>query len=124
MKPSPLLAALLALAPSAAGAVPFPGNFPVAPPPPQPGMFGHHHFHGGGGLLIIEEPPLVVEREVIREVPVAVPVAPPPPPPPPRRFVIGRTYSSLPDGCMKMIERGISFFQCSGDWYRRVPGGY
>jgi hypothetical protein len=123
MKALPILAALVALVASGAGAVPFPGSFPVAPPQPQPGMHGFHHFHNGGGLLIIEAPPVIVEREVVREVPVEQ-HAPPPPPPPRPAYVLGRTYASLPGGCMKMIERGATYYQCSGEWYRRVPSGY
>ena len=88
-------------------------------PPPQP------HFGGGFiGFPVwgIEREVHVIEREIIREVPVVV--EPPPPPPPPREpYVIGKSYASLPSGCMKMIEEGASYYLCSGDWYRQVGSG-
>ena len=88
----------------------------------------HGHFHGahgvGGGFVILEAPEVYYEREIVREVPVAAPAPPPPPPPPRKPYVLGRTYDSLPGGCMKMVERGASYFHCSGEWYRKVPGGY
>ena len=66
--------------------------------------------------------PLIIEREVVREVPVVV--EPKPPPPPPREpYAIGKSYSSLPGGCMKMIEDGVSYYLCSGEWYRQVGSG-
>ena len=87
------------------------------------GPRGMHRFGFGGGLFVIERDyvPVVVEREVVRE------EAPAPPPPPPARkpWVLGRLYAALPPhGCMKMIQGGASYFQCSGEWYRQVPGGY
>ena len=117
-----MIAALLALAASGAGANPWPNGVPTAPPPRQGGM--HGHGFGRGGLIIIEQPPVIVEREVVREVPVAAPAPPAPPPPPRKPYVLGRTYASLPGSCMKMIDRGATFFQCSGEWYRRVAAGY
>jgi hypothetical protein len=33
---------------------------------------------------------------------------------------MGRTYASLPGGCMKMVEKAASYFYCGGDWYRQV----
>ena len=88
-------------------------------PPPPP------HFGGGFvGFPVwgIEREVHVIEREIIREVPVVV--EPPPPPPPPREpYVIGKSYASLPSGCMKMIEEGASYYLCSGDWYRQVGSG-
>ena len=89
------------------------------------GFHGHHHggkgFGGFGGVWIVErEVPVIVEREVVRE----VPVAPPPPPPPPRKpWVLGKSYASLPGGCMKWIEEGVSYYGCSGEWYRQVGSG-
>ena len=78
-----------------------------------------HGFHGGfGGVWVVErEVPVIVEREVVvREVQV-----PAEPPPPPREaYVIGKSYASLPGGCMKMIEPGASYYWCSGEWYRQV----
>ena len=65
-----------------------------------------------------------VVHEVIREVP-AAPAPPPEPPPPPRKpYKIGASYASLPGQCMKMIEKGASYFLCSGEWYRQVGAGY
>jgi hypothetical protein len=79
-------------------------------------------MRGGGffpGFYYEREYVPVIEREIIREVP-----ADPAPPPPPRKpYVVGRSYDSLPDGCMKMIDRGAIFFQCSGEWYRQTAAG-
>ena len=85
-------------------------------------------FHGGfGGVFIVErEVPVIVEREVVREaagslrgtdtdVPIALPRKP---------YVIGSTYASLPpQGCMKLIEDGASYYFCSGEWYRQLGAG-
>jgi hypothetical protein len=106
----------LLLAASAAGANPWPNGVPVAPPPPP---VHNHGFFTGNAVLGVERE-YVVEREIIREVPVAAPAPPPPPPPPRKPHVIGRTYSALPGSCMKMIEGGETYFQCSGEWYREV----
>lgn len=86
---------------------------------------GHHGFHGG--VFIVErEVPVIVEREVVREVTVT------PPPTPPHQgegrkrepYVIGSTYASLPpQGCMKLIEDGASYYFCSGEWYRQLGTG-
>ena len=88
----------------------------------------HHRFHGGsggfhGGVFIVErEVPVIVERKVAREVALT------PPPTPPHQgegrkrkpYVIGGTYASLPpQGCMKLIEDGASYYFCGGgEWYR------
>jgi len=91
------------------------------------GMHGGMHggLHGGQGVFIpyyAEREPVVIEREIVREVPVVV--EPPPPPPPPREpYVIGKSYASLPGGCMKMIEDAASYYLCSGEWYRQVGSG-
>jgi len=91
------------------------------------GMHGGMHggLHGGQGVFIpyyVEREPVIIEREVVREVPVVV--EPPPPPPPPREpYVIGKSYASLPGGCMKMIEDAASYYLCSGEWYRQVGSG-
>ncbi len=82
---------------------------------------GKHGFHGG--FFVVErEVPVIVEREVVREVPVVVqPVAPAPPRKP---YVIGSNYASLPpQGCMKLIDDGASYYYCSGEWYRQTGGG-
>ena len=121
------MSALLALGPANAGSAWMP---PRSPPTPQQlgGMNGFHGgFHDGfvGGFF----PGYYIEREVVHDVvvvhdqPVET-VAPPEPPPPPRKpWVMGKSYSSLPSGCMKMIEDGISYFHCSGEWYREVGRG-
>jgi len=125
---------LLAFAAGNAGADPPAGGVPIAPrsppPPPPAGMNGFHDgFHDGfhrgfhgGGFLIVEEPQVVVERDVVHEVVEEVPA--PPPPPPRERYVIGRSYSSLPSGCMKMIDLGVSYYRCNGEWYREGRAGY
>ena len=101
-------------------------------PSPFGGSFGGRHGRGHGfPLFVVVERPVdsardervvVVEREVIRE----VPAAPPPPPPEPRApYVLGKSYASLPGGCMKMIEGGASYYWCSGgEWYRAVGKQY
>ena len=38
-------------------------------------------------------------------------------------YVIGASYDSLPGSCMKLIEEGVSFYYCSGEWYRQVGEG-
>lgn len=95
--------------------------------PPRHGGGGLHGKHGFGGFFAF--PGYVVEREVVhvieREVPVELPPPPEEPPPPPREpYVLGKTYASLPGGCMKMIEEGASFYLCSGEWYRQVGKQY
>ena len=93
------------------------------------GFRGGHRggLHGGfgfGGVWVVERDyPVVVEREIIREVPVVV-EAPPPPPPPRDPYVVGKSYASLPGGCMKIVEPGVSHFYCSGEWYRQVGSQY
>lgn len=97
------------------------------PPPHSGGMHGGHGGRFGHQGFFIpyfveREPSVIVEREVVREV--AVAVEPPPPPPPPREpYVIGKSYASLPGGCMKMIQGAASYYLCSGEWYRQVGSG-
>ena len=78
-------------------------------------------MHGiRGGFFVLErEVVYVVEREVVRDDPPPQP-APAPPPPPRELYVIGSTYSSIPSGCMKMINDGASYYHCDGDWFRAV----
>jgi hypothetical protein len=98
----------------------YPGNGSLLPNsmPNQTGVPGFHRHHGFHGGIILYN-----EREVVHDV-VAVhdqPPEPPPPPPPPRqRWVFGRSYGSLPGGCLKMLAAGGTFFDCSGEWYRQV----
>ena len=103
---------MLSAAPASAQQT-IPMKFGRAPPPRQsiivPG-FGWPYYE----REVVHH---VYEREIVRE----VPVEPPPPPPPPRKaYALGQSYDSLPGGCMKMIDSGISYFNCSGDWYREV----
>ena len=99
------------------------GGFRSPPPAHHGGMHGRHGGHAFFIPVFVErQAPVVIEREVVREVPVVV--EPPPPPPPPREpYVLGKSYASLPGGCMKMIEEGVSYYLCSGEWYRQVGGG-
>lgn len=87
-----------------------------------------HGFHGiDGGVFIVErEVPVIVEREVVREVPAKLGTPNTDVPKLPRKpYVIGGTYASLPpQGCMKLIEDGASYYFCSGDeWYRQLGAG-
>ena len=113
-----LLSVLFAFGSASAHARGVGSGFRHLPPPPP-------HFGGGFiGFPVwgIEREVHVIEREIIREVPVVV--EPPPPPPAPREpYVIGKSYASLPSGCMKMIEEGASYYLCSGEWYRQVGSG-
>ena len=72
-------------------------------------------------LIVEREVPVIVEREVVRE---AQPADPPPAgaatAPPRKPYVIGSTYASLPGGCMKLIEDGVSYYYCGGEWYRQT----
>jgi hypothetical protein len=114
------MCALLALAAGAAGAEARgdPNGQQVSPPPPR------QHMHPFAFPLFVVEPQVIVEREVVHDAAPAAPPVPAEPPPPPRKpYVLGRSYDRLPGGCMKMIERGTSYFQCSGEWYRQVGGG-
>ncbi|MFL6731522.1 MAG: hypothetical protein ACJ8EP_04190 [Sphingomicrobium sp.] len=98
------------------------GGLIVSPPPPaaQPGRFSP--FNGGFFFYERDYVPVVVQEVVRDEKPAQPPVAATPPPPPRKPYVIGRTYSSLPSGCLKLIEEGVSYFQCSGQWYRELKG--
>jgi hypothetical protein len=84
------------------------------------GMHDRHRFFLPF-FYVEREGPVIIEREVVREVPVVV--EPPSPPPPREPYVIGKTYASLPSGCMKLIEDGASYYLCSGEWYRQVGSG-
>ena len=83
-----------------------------------------HGFKRGFPIFIVQREPVIIEREVVvREVAAAVPPPPPPPPPARKPYVIGKSYASLPSGCMKLIEGGVSYYLCSGEWYRQVGSG-
>ena len=115
------LALLSVLCASVAGAQRSAIGAPRSPPPPTHG--GMHGRHGVFFPVYFErEPTVIVQREVVREVPVVV--EPPPPPPKPREpYVVGKSYASLPGGCMKMIQDGASYYLCSGEWYRQEGSG-
>lgn len=111
------LSALALFATAADAQPPTTTGMKFAPAPPKPR--GHFVFNGFGfGIPFVEREVVthVIEREIIHEVPVEV-AAPLPPPEP---FVIGRSYASLPGGCMKMLSGGATYYLCSGDWYREV----
>ena len=98
--------------------------------PPPPSMFGgsfHTGHHGFPGLIVVErEVPVVVEREVVvndTPPPQAVPLPQGGGAKERKPYAIGATYASLPGGCMKLIEDGVSFYYCSGEWYRQVGEG-
>ena len=80
-----------------------------------------HGGFGNGVFVVDREVPVYVDREV--PVPVPVAVEPPAPAVPREAYVIGKTYASLPQSCMKLIEEGVSFYYCSGEWYRQVGEG-
>ncbi len=104
---------LLVLAPAKGDARPPIG---IISPPPSGGHM--HGFHGG---FFVVEREVVIEREIVHEKPAdPLPPAAPPPPPPRKSYVIGKTYASLPGGCMKLIDRGSTYYLCSGEWYRQV----
>ena len=127
MKALGSVAVLVALGGAAAGAQAVPFNVTPVPPPQSVvhGTFGggfHHRFRGGGFVIVEDEPEVVHDVVVVHDKAAEQP--PPAPPPPPRKpYVIGRTYSALPGGCMKLLEHGASFYQCSGEWYRRTGSG-
>jgi hypothetical protein len=102
--------------------------------PSQGGVRGSGHgsmgsFHRGhrgfaNDVFIYEEPDVVHDVVVVHDEASAAPEPSPPPPTPREPYVIGRTYSALPGGCMKMIEGGASYFHCSEGWYRQVGAQY
>jgi hypothetical protein len=133
---------LLALAPAGVSAQVLPGGGLAGPLYPQPGSGSlyptpippqgsvrgsrdgfHRGFRRGfrGTVFIYAEPEVVHDVVVVHDTPAPQPAAAPEPPAPPReRYVIGKSYDSLPGGCMKMVEGRSTYFLCSGDWYREV----
>ena len=127
MKAFHLTAALGALvfAPGPAGAqhpviVPY---YSPPPPPPQGRMHGLRH-----PIFLIDRDyvPVYVQGDAGGDSSDAPPAAvPPPPTPAPRKpYVVGRSYSSLPGGCLKQIQDGSSYYGCNGKWYRQAGGAY
>jgi hypothetical protein len=97
---------------------PITGGMRSPPPGHGAGMNGKQRFFLPF-YFVQREDTVIIQREVVREVPVVV--EPKPPPPPPREpYVVGKSYASLPSGCMKLIEDGASYYLCSGEWYRQV----
>ena len=118
------MCALLALAPGPAGAQQRPPSASqYSPPPPQGRLHGFRHFQF---FIEREYVPVYVQGDAggdtYAEPPAAVPS--PPPPAPRKPYVIGRSYSSLPGGCLKLIQDGSSYYGCSGEWYRQAGGAY
>jgi hypothetical protein len=101
-------------------------------PPGHGGRFhgGHFKRHRFPAFLLVERaPPVIIEREVVplrQAQDDRVQKEPPPAPPPARKpYVVGKTYASLPGGCMKLIEGGASYYYCGGgEWYRLVGKQY
>lgn len=78
-------------------------------------------------VFFIEQ--VVVEEEAARPIAEeprpAVPPPPPPPPAPPRKpYALGKSYASLPGGCMKLIDAGVSYYKCGAEWYRQDGSQY
>ena len=78
-------------------------------------------------IFLVEEQ--VVQVVAPQEEEEAKPAAPPASPPaaePEKRepYAVGKSYSSLPPGCMKMIQGAALFYLCGGDWYQKVDGQY
>ncbi len=108
----------------------YPGSGSLFPAPIPRTMSGthdgfHRQFHHGfnNTLVIFQEPRLVHDVLVVHDLP-AEPPERAPPPAPPKPYVLGRSYASLPGGCMKIVERSASYFRCSGKWYRQVGARY
>ena len=92
------------------------------------GIHGRRGFHDRGGFFLPlfwddRDDPVIIEKTVVKE---TVVVKDPPPPPPKREpYAVGKTYDTLPpQGCMKLIENGGSYYLCSGEWYQQVGGKY
>lgn len=127
---APLL--ILAAARADAQQPPVAGGRPFVPPPsPSQGrMGGMHGMHGSrhfsrGFFIYQDYAPVYVHDDAQDDTPPPAAVPPPPPPAPRKPYVIGRSYSSLPpDGCLKLIQDGSSYYGCSGEWYRQVGVGY
>ena len=102
------------------------GSLYPTPMPRQHGSFGGGFRHGrdrgfgSGGFIYYEEPYVVHDVVVVHDEPAPASEAAPPPEPPREPWVLGRTYASLPSGCLKLIQGGDAYFLCSGDWYRQV----
>lgn len=74
-------------------------------------------------FLVEEQVVQVVEpkEEEKQAAPAAAPVAEPEKREP---YAVGKSYSSLPPGCMKLIQDGASYYFCGGgEWYQAVGGG-
>jgi hypothetical protein len=99
----------------------YPGNgslFPNSMPAQTGGFHRHHRFNGG--FILYERPEVIHDVVVVHDQPPEPPSPPPSPSPPRQRWVLGRSYGSLPDGCLKMLAGSSAFFDCSGEWYRQI----
>ncbi|HLO20335.1 MAG TPA: hypothetical protein VK192_07570 [Sphingomicrobium sp.] len=115
------------LQPGSGSLYPGSGSLYPNPNPPQAGTGSTRSgVHRGprrgfnGGVVLFEEPEVIHDVVVVHDQAAEQPAPPPPPPLPRKPYVLGRSYSSLPGGCLKMIVGGASYFQCSGEWYRQV----
>ena len=73
-------------------------------------------------VWVEQQDPVVIEKTVVKE---TVVVKDPPAPPKREPYAVGKTYDTLPpEGCMKLIENGGSYYLCSGEWYQQVGGKY
>ena len=122
-----VLAGPLSPQPGSGSLYPVGGSLYPTPVPRAHDISGSRGFNRGthrgfnGGFIFYEEPHVVHDIVVVHDQPTPPPPPSPPAPPSPGH-VIGHSYDSLPGGCMKMVERGVSYFHCSGDWYREVAG--
>ena len=74
-------------------------------------------------VWVEQQDPVIIEKTVVKEVPVVV--KDPPAPPKREPYAVGKSYDTLPpQGCMKLIEDGASYFLCSGEWYQQVGSKY
>ena len=94
---------------------------PIGSPPPGRPHIPRDRF---GDIILIEREVIETVVPVTVEKQVAPPAAPAPAPEPRKPYAIGSTYSSIPSGCMKLIDDGASYFHCNGEWYRSVSSGY
>lgn len=93
---------------------------PIGRPPPGLPHYPREHFHD---FILIEREVVHTVVTVPEEKPAAPPAAPAAPTEPRKPYVLGGTYSSIPGGCMKLIEDGASYYHCNGEWYRSVGSG-
>lgn len=84
---------------------------------------GRGHKRDGDVFLIDEDVVEVVEVEKEAKpdaAAAAVPAAAPAAVEKREPYKIGNSYTSLPPGCMKLIQDGAFYYLCSGDWYQQL----